>query len=117
MRQSHLLKRQQDRERVVEKAVEQTITQYMVDMFIIALNDPEVMGKDVLGFKRIQKVVQAVQKYRDIFSSAMSHKNAEADYYREKLDERLRSIIPPEHFAPFLKRYDWLEDVKYEKRK
>lgn len=74
MRQSHLLKHQKARESVVERAAEQTITQYMVDMFIIALNDPEVMGKDVLGYKRLSKVVQAVQKYRDIFSGAMSHK-------------------------------------------
>ena len=116
MRQSHFLKRQQDRERAVEKAVEQTITQYMVDMFIVALNDPAVMGKDVLGYKRLSKVVQAVHKYRDTFSSAMSNKNAEADYCREKLDERLRNVIPPEHFTPFLERYDWMEDVKYEKK-
>lgn len=117
MRQSHLLKRQQARESVVERAAEQTITQYMVDMFIIALNDPEVMGKDVLGYKRLSKVVQAVQNYWDIFSGAMSHKNVEADYLREKLDERLRGIIPPEHFTPFLERYRYLEDVRYEKRK
>lgn len=116
MRQNHLLKRQQARESVVERAAEQTITQYMVDLFILALNDPAVMGKDVLGYKRLLRVVQAVQKYRDTFASAMSHKNAEADYYREKLDERLQSIIPPEHFTPFLVRYNWLEDVRYDKK-
>ena len=117
MKQSHLLKRQQSRERVVERATEDTISQYMVDMFCLALNDPEVMGKDTLGFRRISKVIQAVQNYRDTFAGAMSHKNAEADYYREKLDERLRKIIPPEHFSPFLERYNWLEDIQYEKRK
>lgn len=117
MRQNHLLKRQKAKEGVVERATEQTITQYMVDMFCIALNDSAVMGKDVLGYKRLSRVVQAVQKYRDTFASAMSHKNAEADYYREKLDERLRSIIPPEHFTPFLGRYNWLEDVRYEKKR
>lgn len=36
---------------------------------------------------------------------------------REKLDERLRSIIPSEHFTPFLERYDWMADVQHEKRK
>lgn len=117
MRQNNLLKRQRDRESVVERATEQTITQYMVDMFIVALNDQAVMGKDVLGYKRLLKVVQAVHRYRDIYSGAMDVKRAEADHLREKLDERLRSVIPPEHFAPFLERYNWLEDVKYEKRK
>ena len=47
----------------------------------------------------------------------MNVKCAEADYLREKLDERLRSIIPPEHFTPFLGRYNWLEDVRYEKKR
>ena len=117
MRQSHLLKRQQAREGVVERATEQMVTQYMVDMFCIALNDSAVMGKDVLGYKRLLKVVQAVHRYRDIYSGAMDVKRAEADYLREKLDERLRSIIPPEHFTPFLERYEWLEDVQYEKRR
>lgn len=117
MSRNHLLKRQQARESVVERATEQTITQYMVDVFIVALNDPEVMGKDVLGYKRLSRVVQAVHRYRDTFSGAMDGKRAEADYLREKLDERLRSIIPPEHFTPFLERYNWLEDVRYEKRK
>ena len=102
---------------MIEKAAEQTITQYMVDMFIIALNDPEVMGKDVLGYKRLSRVVHAVQNYRDIYSGAMDVKRAEADYYREKLDERLRSIIPPEHFTPFLEGFGWVDDVRYEKRK
>lgn len=117
MKQSHLLKRQKARDSVVEKSTEDTIMQYMVDMFCLALNDPEVMGKDVLGYKRLSKVVQAVKEYRDTFSPALSSRNAEADYYREKMDERLRKIIPPENFAPFLKRYDWLDDVRYEKRK
>lgn len=117
MRQSHLLKHQKARESVVERATEQTITQYMVDMFCLALNDPAVMGKDVLGYKRLSRVIRAVQNYRDTFAGAMSHKKAEADYYREKLDERLRSIIPPEYFTPFLERYNWLEDVRYEGRK
>ena len=113
MKQSHLLKRQKARDNVIEKATEDTITQYIVDMFIIALNDPEVMGKDVFGYRRLSKVIQAVQRYRDTFSSVLSSKDHEADYYREKLDGRLRSIIPAERFKSFLERYDWLEDIKY----
>lgn len=117
MKQNYLLKRQRDREMVVERATEQTITQYMVDMFLIALNDPEVMGKDVLGYKRLERVVHAVHSYRGIFAGALDLKRPDADYLREKLDQRLRGIIPAEHFTPFLERYDWLEDVRYERKK
>ena len=117
MRQSHLLKHQKARERVVETATAKTYTQFVADMYMLALSDPDVMGKDVLGFGRQTKVAMAAMKYADMFANALSHKNVDADYLREKLDERLRSIIPPEHFEPFLERYDWLEDVRYEKRK
>lgn len=52
-KQSGYLKRQKARDDVLERAYKQTYQQYMTDMFIIALNDPAVMGKDVLGYKRL----------------------------------------------------------------
>lgn len=89
----------------------------MADMYTIVLSDPEIMGRKVLKGDMLLKVVRAVEQQRLLFRNALVTKAVDADYLREKLDERLRSIIPPEHFAPFLERYDWLEDVRYEKRR
>lgn len=52
-KKSGYLMRQKVRDDVLELAYKQTYQQYMTDMFIIALNDPDVMGKDVLGYKRL----------------------------------------------------------------
>ena len=100
-KQSGYLKRQKARDDVLERAYKQTYQQYMTDMFIIALNDPAVMGKDVLGYKRLMRVLLA----------------AEADYARVKMDAIMQNICPPEKFIPFEKRYEWLPKITYEPRK
>ena len=81
-------KEQLDRYRQAEK---ETFTQYMVDMFSIVLNDPEVMGKDVFGKKRLRRVMEAVSKTYDQYILALTA-NPEADYYQTKLDARLAAI-------------------------
>lgn len=58
-KQSGYLKRRKARDGVMEQAYKQTYQQYMTDMFIIALNNPAVMGKDVLGYKRLMRVLLA----------------------------------------------------------
>lgn len=99
-----------------EQAYKQTYQQYMTDMFIIALNDPAVMGKDVLGYKRLMRVLLAVEANYDRFFDALT-KNAEADYARVKMDAIMQNICPPEKFIPFEKRYEWLPEITYEPRK
>ena len=88
----------------------------MTDMFIIALNDPAVMVKDVLGYKRLMRVLLAVEANYDRFFDALT-KNAEADYARVKMDAIMQNICPPEKFIPFEKRYEWLPEITYETRK
>ena len=42
------------------QAEKETYIQYMTDMLMVTLNDPEVMGKDVFGEQRIAKIVDAM---------------------------------------------------------
>ena len=115
-KQSGYLKRRKARDGVMEQAYKQTYQEYMTDMFIIALNDPAVMGKDVLGYKRLMRVLLAVEANYDRFFDALT-KNAEADYARVKMDAIMQNICPPEKFIPFEKRYEWLPEITYEPRK
>lgn len=108
--------KQKRRNRVLQDATTQTFRQYMADTLIITLNDPEVMGKDVFGHKRIMRVLEAWGKKYDLFFEALTN-NPETDYTREKLDALLRQIIKPPDFVPFEKRYDWLPEITYEPKK
>lgn len=121
MKQSGLLKRQKEeqkkRDRVLQDATRQTFVQYMTDTLIFTLNDPEVMGKDVFGYARLKKVLDAWGKCYDQYFDALTLK-PEADYFREKMDEALRRIIPKgEVFVPFESRYDWLPEILYGEKK
>ena len=75
--------------------------QQILDMMSIVLNDPQVMGKDTFGRKRLLSVLNAIGERIDEFQSAWE-KNDETDYYRVKLDEYLTQI------------YD--EDIRSEKK-
>lgn len=112
MRNNGLMKKQKLRDSVMETAVKQTFQQYMVDMFIISLNDPDVMGKDVLGYKRLKKVLDAVQRNYDTYYDSMT-KNPEADYFRWKIDEIMKRIMPLDVYLTFEKRYEWLPKIIY----
>lgn len=90
---------------------QETTRQFIIDLFCEALNDPEVMGKDVLGRKRLKKVLQTVSIRYDYYHKALE-KSQEADYYQEKLDEKLQRIFQ-EDFNPFPERYSWIKMQKY----
>lgn len=104
-----------DRQKKVVDAYRQaekdTYIQFMSDMFQIALNDPDIMGKDVLGEDRIRRVTEAASRNFDTFHGALE-KIPEADYFQEKLDSRLRRIFK-EKLAPFAERYPWLKRQVY----
>lgn len=97
------------------QAEKDTYIQYMVDIFMIVLNDPAVMGKDVFGKKRIMRVVEAVSKTFDNYALALTDQD-EADYLQEKLDQRLASILGDDDLIPFSKRYGWIEQKGYSKK-
>lgn len=98
------------------QAERDTYIQFMIDMFMVALNDPEVMGKDVFGKDRIARVVHAVECNFTRFEPALT-KSDEADYCQEKLDQRLAKILGKDALVPFLKRYEWIEIRGYGPKK
>ena len=89
-----------------------TTSQQFFDYMCIVLNDPEIMGKDVFGAKRLLKVHEAMKNLDKEFSEAWCG-GQESDYYQEKLDEGLRRIFG--EIEPFKKRYPYLKEWDYNK--
>lgn len=65
--------------------------QLCLDVMTLVLNDPEVMGKNVMGKSRLQKIGEAFNRYYKECSLALT-KDVEASYIREKIDQRLIEI-------------------------
>ena len=84
--------------------------QKTVDLLVIALNDPEVMGK-ALGEKKIRRILEKMLDLEKTFNAAF-YANQEQDYWQEVLDRRLGEIFGTET-VPFRERYPWLKEVKY----
>lgn len=98
------------------QAERDTYIQFMTDTLVLTLNDPDVMGKDVFGKKRIMKVVEAWAKTFSKYEVALT-KSDEADYFQEKLDDRLAAILGRDTLVPFSKRYDWVKDLGYKPKR
>ena len=110
------LERRKVRDTVMQDAIRQTYQQYMTDMLILTLNDPEVMGKDVFGYKRLKKVLDAWGKNYDKYFDALT-KKPEADYARAKIDAAMKLICgDSQDFIPFEQRYEWLPEIRYDRR-
>ena len=117
MAKNGYLARRKVRDSVLQDATRQTYQQYMTDMLILTLNDPEVMGKDVFGYKRLKKVLEAWGKCYDKYFDALT-KNPEADYAREKMDRLMKQICGDSgDFVPFEERYEWLPEITYGQKK
>ena len=86
--------------------------QMMADFMAITLNDSDIMGKDVFGAKRIMKVLKGNMELFAVYAKAFGT-GPEADYYRAKLDERLKQILGEENFSPFEDRYPFITKIKY----
>ncbi len=111
-----LIRRRKDRDRGLQQATRQTYEQFMTDTLILTLNDPEVMGKDVFGYKRLKKILAAWGKKYDQFFDALTL-TPEADYAREKMDQIMKQICGDSgDFVPFKKRYAWLPEITYGKK-
>ena len=96
-------------------AGEQMGIQKMWDYIQIALRDPEVMGKDVLGRKRLQKLFNKTKELADYFHTAFTD-DVEADHRQEELDGALKEIWEKD-LCPFYERYPQLKKVDYTKPK
>lgn len=102
----------QDRKKVevdtYRTAEKDTQIQYMTDTLVLTLNDPAVMGKDVFGKERLQKIIEAWGKKYDEFH-AVFEDNDETDYYQLMLDKCLRQIFG-DQMDSFGERYPWIKD-------
>ena len=96
------------------KAGEQTGRQVVLDMMVLALRDPEIMGKDIFGKDRLLKVVKGIEKYMDIFDQAFQATD-ETDYYRAKLDAALADAFGEGMHNTFLQRYELAKEYDYVK--
>ena len=108
------LEKRKVRDTVMQDAIRQTYQQYMTDTLILTLNDPEVMGKDVFGYIRLKRVLDAWGKYYDKYFDALT-KNPEADYARAKMEAAMKAIVGNnQDFIPFEQRYQWLPEIRYD---
>lgn len=86
--------------------------QQFFDYMCIVLNDPEIMGKDVLGSQRLKKVHEGMKALDKELSEAWVN-SQDSDYYQEKMDAALRRIFG--EIEPFKKRYPYLKEWNYNK--
>ena len=94
---------------------EQMGIQKMWDYIQIALRDPETMGKDVMGRKRLEKLCKKTMELANYFHTAFTD-DVEADHRQEELDGALREIWDKDLF-PFYERYPQLKKVDYTRPK
>ena len=93
--------------RIAAEAGEMVGRQKIADLMALALNDPVVMGKDVLGPERIMRVYARLHELEAELAQAW-RKGDEQDYAQARLDRELKRIFGSE-FVPFAERYP---DVK-----
>lgn len=112
-KQSGYMKKQRASEDAMYNAGNRVGLQKMTDFFCIALNDPDVMGKGVLGYDRLMKVLMAVDALQEKHKDAFDCRKTEADVAQEKIDEKLKKIVGDRPFMPFEERYPELKKCKY----
>ena len=98
------------------KAGEQTGRQVVLDMMVLALRDPEIIGKDIFGKDRLLKVLKGIEKYMDAFDQAFQATD-ETDYYRTKLDAALADAFGEGMHDTFSQRYEYCRDYDYVRRR
>lgn len=82
------------------------------DYLQLTLRDPEVMGKDIFGQNRLEKVFQHMKELAALYHVCFTD-DKEADYYQEKLDAQLKQGCS--EFYSFYERYPELRKMQYNK--
>lgn len=108
---AYLAKQQAMQQKCFEVGCDTTAQQFF-DFLCIVLNDPDIMGKDVFGAKRLNKIHEALKATDKKFAEAFVN-SQESDYYQEKLDAELKKIFG--EIDPFKKRYPFLKEWNYNK--
>ena len=82
--------------------------QMCYDALTLVLNDPEVMGKDVFGRKRLNRLCKALNaKISEIIPGMSGAVNS--SYIRAQVDRELQRICA-EDFEPWEERYEFWDD-------
>lgn len=112
---NYLAKVAADRQAFLQAGTE-TGRQQIIDMMVLALRDPEIMGKDTLGSERLIKVITGISKYIDLYSEAWTG-SQDADYYQSKLDENLAKAFGNGLKDSFFDRYKYIKEFDYKRVK
>lgn len=112
MGKNGLLERQRIERQAYFDAGLQMGRQQILDMMSVALNDPDVMGKDVFGKGRLLNLLKAIGDNIDYFQKAWE-RHDETDYYRVKMDEHLAKIYGEGMTDTFNKRYEYCTEFNY----
>lgn len=83
--------------------------QVVFDALTLVLDDPDYMGKDVFGEKRLNKLNGALNEVAREIVQGMTRTNPGASHQRRLVDERLQKIAK-ESFVPWPERYDGWDD-------
>lgn len=82
--------------------------QMCYDALTLVLNDKEIMGKDVFGKQRLNKLCVALNaKIKEIMPGMSGANNS--SYVRYQVDRELEKICG-EDFAPWEERYEYWDD-------
>lgn len=114
-RKNSFLERQREAENLIFNAGLRCGMQFNNDMYQLALNCPDVMGKDVFGEGRMEKLQIAVQSLSDYYEPALDSRHPECDVYRDRIDKGLFKIWK-HRLIPFEQRLDELKAVRYGKK-
>ena len=87
--------------------------QKICDYLHIALRDPEVMGKDVFGRKRLEKLFKKLNELANYYHTAFTD-DKEADLVQRDMDASLREIWGDD-LNTFYERYPELKQLGYTK--
>lgn len=113
MAKNDYLARQKARDKAIFEAGERIGMQRMWDAVQLALRNPEIMIKDTMGRKRLEKVYEGTKQEMEKYHKAFT-KDVEADYHQEKLDAALREVWGKD-LSPFRERYSELKVYGYDK--
>ena len=106
------LERQRQMEDAMFQAGMRCGIQYNNDIDHIVLNDPDIMGKDVMGAKRLEKIHKAAEAMSEYYEPALDARKPEADVFRDRMDKKLRKIWG-DRMVPFEERLDELKKCRY----
>ena len=107
------LEKKRARDKVILDIGMQCGKQQMADYLTIALRDPDVVGSDVFGKERIQRVLAAMERLDREFAGAYTV-DVEADHVQSKLDRMLAEVYGDE-LVPFPERQPYIKQFGYEK--